>query len=138
MNVTSGSLTKWIRGIGIGTAPKSTRVLIERRFGCDMLSTGRPLELADGLQSVPRVLSAIPQDRWLILDLTLCNSTELAEIVRLERTHARVIGNYQKTDVASGAMLIDQTLVNLFGDRLGYLEARALAVRHLAREFGDE
>jgi hypothetical protein len=113
--------------------PATTRVLIEQHFG-DTIEPGRPLELSDGMHTVWELSCLLPDDRWLILDFTVCKSTEIAEVLRSTRPRIRVIGHYHETDMATGALLVDRTLEQLIARSRGYLDARALAVRQL----GDE
>jgi hypothetical protein len=66
---------------------------LEPLLGSAIRSGGPAVEFVDGLASVDRVVSAVPQSFEGVLDLTVCNSTLLAEEIRRRRRGGLIIAN---------------------------------------------
>jgi hypothetical protein len=69
------------------------RRTLEPILGPAVRSGGPAVEFADGLVSVERVVSAVPETFAGVLDLTVCNSTLLAEEVRRRCRRGLIIAN---------------------------------------------
>ena len=120
----------WEVPVGPTSGPLITRVLVERDFRL-LVGLGRCVETSEGMETAWALLERIPDDRPLVLDMTICNSTEFAELARLPRRRVRVIGHVGPADPASGALLVGRTLDLLADKPRSYLEARALATIEL-------
>lgn len=118
---------------GPTAGPSLARVLVEEWFP-GSVTAGKCLELTSGMVTAWQFLQELPSDRWLVLDLTVCNSTELQEVARRPRPRVRVIGHYQEVEPPSGALLVVRTLELLEARRRPYLEARAAAIGQLREE----
>jgi hypothetical protein len=116
--------------VGPTSAPLVTRVLVERDFQ-PAVGLGRCVETSGGMATAWALLAHVPADRRFVLDLTICNSTEFAELARTDRPGVRVIGHGFAADVVSGALLVARTIDLLAEQPRPYLLARALAVNEL-------
>jgi hypothetical protein len=66
---------------------------IEPLLGSAVRSGGPAVEFADGLAPIERVVSSIPETFDGVLDLTVCNSTVLAEEVRRRCRRGLIVAN---------------------------------------------
>ena len=66
---------------------------LEPRLGQAVRAGGPAVEFADGLMPVERVVSAVPEGFSGVLDLTVCNSTLLAEEIRRRCRRGLIIAN---------------------------------------------
>ena len=116
----------------IGTGPPDvTRVLLEYKL-IPAVEAARPLELSDGMHTAWEVLDdAIPDERDVVFDLTACNTTELAEPIRLVRRRCRTIAPFHKTDIQTGVLLVSTVFRMLSEHPRPYLEAYVEALEYL-------
>ncbi|MEM7309166.1 MAG: hypothetical protein AAF682_20950, partial [Planctomycetota bacterium] len=118
----------------LGPYASLTRGALEQSLA-GALAEGAPLELRGGMLPARTLLAAVPPERELTLDLTLCHSVDLAERLRVERPHCRVVGRNQPERIEIGLVGIAETLRILREDGpMPYIEARTLA--ELARSGG--
>lgn len=108
---------------------RATRLMIEMR--CDgAVRNGHPLELADGMHAASDIVELLPKgDReWRYLDLMMCNSTQLLEVVRRERRNIRVLGHQMRVSPVNVLPVMDRTFEILEKQPCSYFQARALAI----------
>ena len=69
------------------------RRALEPALGSAVRAGGPAVEFADGSVAIERVVAAVPEGFDGVLDLTVCNSTVLAEEVRRRCRHGLIIAN---------------------------------------------
>jgi hypothetical protein len=78
-------------------ALRLTRPTLERAFA-GAIAAGRAVEFADGMKTIPDVVSALAPDYAGFLDMTVCNSAIIGEEIKAERPRCTLAVNRYPTE----------------------------------------
>jgi hypothetical protein len=100
-----------------------TRVDLEQSFPPEALAPGRAVEFRDGLRTAAEVTSALPEGFTGVLDLTVCNSMLLGQVVRRGRPHCLVCTNRYLTTTDSRLLLYKLVVTRLAHGPMRFIDA---------------
>jgi hypothetical protein len=109
------------------------RLDLEQRLGPSVRAGGPAVEFADGPMPVERTAAALPATFAGVLDLTVCNSTVLAEEVRKRCRHGAIIANAFAATLDLRMWFYDRALSVMERRRVAYQDAVYIVRRDFRR-----
>ena len=107
---------------------------VQSRLGAAVRPGGPSVEFVDGGVEVEEVVAAVPAGFSGVLDLTVCNSTLLAEQVRRRRRFGLVIANAFPATLDTRMELYDAAMRLVQHERVSYQDAVFMVRSRLRRQ----
>lgn len=107
---------------------------LEPRLGQAVRTGGPAVEFADGLRVVDRVVSTVPEGFAGVLDLTVCNSTLLAEEIRRRCRRGLIIANAFPATLDTRMEFYDAAMGLVQRRGVSYQDAVFIVRRNLRRQ----
>lgn len=108
-------------GLDVRPLDRLTRVAVEQAFP-SYIVPGRAIEFSEGMYSVEEILNVIPYSFSGLLDLTVCNSVIIGEVIKNYRPDCRVAVNRYPAELYVRMALYKQAITLLSRHPAPYMD----------------